>query len=204
MIAIIDLKISNIRSVLNALLFLNQEIIMTCNRNEIVAADFVVLPGVGTFKAGMQALDCMGLRTVLTDVIEAGTPVLGICLGMQLLCNTSEESPGCAGLGVFKTSVEKLKYSAEIRIPHMNWTTSQSVGTYFESFDNSQFYFSHGFAVSNTGLLDDRLICQYGNNHFVSAIKKRNVVGCQFHPEKSRNAGLSFLSHFLTSIKEPV
>lgn len=203
MVTIIDLKISNIYSVVNALNYLGKEVTVANNADQIMSAECLILPGVGSFSAGMDAINKMGIACVLHDAIGAKIPILGICLGMQLLYQESEESKGVPGLGIFPHTATQLTLSEDIRLPHMCWSTVKARGSYFQSFDSTDFYFSHSFGIRHDKIApQNALICDYGNNQFIAAIKEGNVFGAQFHPEKSRKTGLNFLNHFLEYSKE--
>lgn len=198
-IIIIDYGMGNLRSVQKALDRINVASSVTSNKHVISLADKLILPGVGHFKNGMTHLQDLGLIDVINKkVLEEKTPILGICLGMQLFTNHSEEGD-CAGLGFFDATTIKFKSSdAQIKIPHIGWnnvTFKKDCPFGDEIFSQESFYFVHSYHVECSNTQDIIGTTQYGYS-FTSAIHKNNITGVQFHPEKSFKAGLQMLKKF--------
>jgi len=198
-IVIIDYGMGNLRSVQKAFERINIPAIVTSNRDVILAADKIILPGVGHFKNGMTKLKDLGLIEVLNrKVTEEKTPILGICLGMQLFTKHSEEGD-CDGLGYFDAVTIKFGGSAiKMKIPHMGWNTVlfNEGSIYNEKLHPGEsFYFVHSYYVDCYNKNDIIGITEYGHT-FVSAMSKENITGFQFHPEKSFSAGLRLLTKF--------
>ena len=208
-IAICDIGLGNIRSVERALTTAaasrsRTKIEVSRDPEHILAADKIVVPGQGAFGDCARALGD-GLGEALRVKIAAGTPYLGICLGLQILFAASEEAPGCHGLGIFEGDVARLRASNDpttgtaIKIPHMGWNTverrAHAIATLLPDLA-THFYFVHSFVVRPK---DERIVASttdYGDT-FVSAVAKDNVFACQFHPEKSQRAGLALLERFV-------
>jgi len=192
MIGVIDYGAGNVRSVRNALNRLAIEHRICTLPEELNNMSAVILPGVGHFGQLSEALDRMRLRDAIKDAIQAGKPYLGICLGMQILFDASEESPSSKGLEIFRGTVSKLKCSP--RVPHMGWNTVQCAGSSkVLCGETNYYYFAHSYALSDS----EQAIAKtsYGGT-FVSAIEHQNVFGVQFHPEKSGRAGEELLRRF--------
>jgi glutamine amidotransferase len=205
MIAIIDYQIVNLRSIQKAFEQFGASVEVTSDPDRIRRADRVVLPGVGAFRAGMDQLARLGLESVVREVIDAGTPFLGICLGMQLLMTESEEFGRHRGLNVIPGRVVRFPSEspamAGLKVPHMGWNavaiqrrTEPLEGTP----DHGYFYFVHSYYV----VPDDAQVVAgetaYGVR-FASVLSWRNVLACQFHPEKSQALGLALLRRFAAS-----
>ncbi len=197
MLVVINLKISNLSSVLNALDFLAIKYKVSDKAEDIKGASGLILPGVGTFEAGMGSLEKSGLLEVLKqEVVKNKKPILGICLGMQMFFEDSEESPGAKGLSFFKGSVRKLPKNKDYTIPRIGWGESYvkkemlglNVG------QTKDFYYIHSFAANP---LDNGIIAITTEKTGVcGAVCEGNIFGCQFHPEKSHTAGLNILKEF--------
>lgn len=195
MIAIIDYGAGNLKNVAKAFDFLGIENIVTADIDEIKKADKLVLPGVGAFGEGMANLEKNGLDKVIKEEVKSGKPLLGICLGMQMLFEESEESPNVKGLGILKGKILKLPKVADLKIPHMGWNDLTCHGKLFEGLKNPFVYFVHSYYLS---ALDKSVVSatvHYGIDIEV-AVESNNVFGCQFHPEKSGEEGLKILSNF--------
>lgn len=197
MIAIIDYGMGNLFSVEKAFVKLGAEVVVTRSPEVILSADKVVLPGVGAFGDCMNNLTEYGLVDVIHEVIARGTPFLGICLGLQMLFEGSEETPGVKGLGVFPGMVRKI-IAPELKIPHMGWNNLEyrSESQLFDPLSSETYvYFVHSYhAVPE----DDQLITavvDYGGP-VTAAIGRKNIQAVQFHPEKSGTVGLGMLSKF--------
>ena len=200
MIAIIDYDAGNIRSVEKALQFLGQEVKITRDREEILGADKVVLPGVGSFGDAMGKLHQYGLVEVIRQVAEKKTPFLGICLGLQLLFERSDESPGVEGLGILKGEILRIPEGEGRKIPHMGWNALHFPGErprspIFAALEEGEHvYFVHSYAgfACGEGLT---AWTEYGAP-LTAAVQRGNVYGTQFHPEKSGDVGLRILKAF--------
>lgn len=199
MIAIIDYDAGNIRSVEKALLLLGQEVKITSDAKEIQTADKVILPGVGAFGDAMENLKSRGLDTVIHQVVEQGTPFLGICLGLQLLFERSDEAPGVDGLGISKGEIVRIPAAEGLKIPHMGWNSLHLShnGRLFEGIkEGSYVYFVHSYYLKAQDEEIVKASTKYGVNIHAS-VEKDNVFACQFHPEKSSEVGLQILKNFV-------
>ncbi len=199
MIAIIDYDAGNIRSVEKALLLLGQEVKITSDAKEIQTADKVILPGVGAFGDAMENLKSRGLDTVIHQVVEQGTPFLGICLGLQLLFERSDEAPGVDGLGILKGEIVRIPAAEGLKIPHMGWNSLHLShnGRLFEGIkEGSYVYFVHSYYLKAQDEEIVKASTKYGVNIHAS-VEKDNVFACQFHPEKSSEVGLQILKNFV-------
>lgn len=199
MIAMIDYEAGNIKSVQNALKFLGQETVLTRDRDLIWKADKVILPGVGAFGDAMDRIRDYDLEDVIHSVTEKGTPFLGICLGLQLLFEESEESPGAKGLGILPGKVSRIPEEEGRKVPQIGWNdlTYPKRGALFEDVpEGSYVYFVHSYYLH----ADDRDIVaaqtQYGVT-IDASVEKDNVFACQFHPEKSERVGMQILRNFV-------
>lgn len=199
MIAIIDYGAGNLHSVKNALDFLGAEAVITGDAEEILNADKIILPGVGAFGDAMQKLRSSGLDKVIKTAAERGTPLLGICLGLQLMFEQSEESPGVAGLGLFRGSVIKIPKKDNIKIPHIGWN---SIDVTKDSRllrglgDEPYVYFVHSYFISADDADIVSAYTEYGSRLGI-AVEDKNVFAVQFHPEKSGSIGMKILSNFI-------
>ena len=194
MIVIVDYGMGNLRNVRRGFAEVGHDATITDDPQMIARADKVVLPGVGAFGEAVRRIDAKKLRAALLDQIGKGTPLLGICLGMQLLYGASEESPGAVGLGVLPGEVRR--FSENVKVPHIGWN-DVIVATGQELLDASVgsrcFYFVHSFYAP----VSDETIARTSHGvEFSSAVKKGNTYGVQFHPEKSQEAGLEILKRF--------
>lgn len=198
MIAIIDYDAGNIKSVMKAFLHLKEEVVLTRDKETILQADKVVLPGVGSFGDAMANLESFGLVPVIHEVVRQGIPLLGICMGLQLLFERSEESPGVAGLGILKGEVLKIPRSGELKIPHMGWNSLklQNGGRLFKNLPEDPYvYFVHSYYLRAEDPKIVKATAQYGVE-IHAAVEQGNVFACQFHPEKSSTVGLQILENF--------
>ena len=198
MIAIIDYDAGNIKSVEKALLFLEKEVIVTRDRDVILNADRVILPGVGSFGDAMAKLHEYDLVEVIHEYVKTGKPFLGICLGLQLLFDESEETPGVKGLGILKGKVRRFPDNKEYKIPQIGWNSIKvrPDSRLFNGIaDDSYVYFVHSYYLDaeNEDVVAAKTdyIMEYH-----SAVESGNVYACQFHPEKSSDVGLRILSNF--------
>ncbi len=198
MVAIIDYGMGNRASVQNALSFLGYESVVTQDPAMIAAASHLILPGVGAFGDGMKAIRERGLDKVMADEIAKGKPLLGICLGMQLLATKGEEGGLHDGLGFIPGTVKRLA-AGELRMPHVGWNdvTPKAGESLFVGAEPNVFYFVHSFALAADDASDVIATCEYGSP-FAAGVRRGNVMGVQFHPEKSQASGLRVLKNFLS------
>jgi glutamine amidotransferase len=204
MIGIIDYDAGNIRSVEKALHYLGEESLVTRDPAQLLAADKVILPGVGNFGDCMANLEKFGLIPVIHQIVEKGTPFLGICLGLQLLFESSEESPGVEGLGLLKGKIVKIPPSEGLKIPHMGWNslTLSGDGRLFKGIpEDTYVYFVHSYYLKAEDPQIVKAVTQYSTTIHAS-VESGNVFGCQFHPEKSGKWGLAILRNFAQIGKE--
>ena len=195
MIAIIDYGMGNLRSVQKAFQHLGFAAEITDDPAKILAADHVVLPGVGAFGDAMRRLQETGLDKTVKAVAAAGTPLLGICLGMQLMFEHSEENGFYDGLGLFPGTVKRLP-EAGLKIPHMGWNTLEARACpLWDAGENPCVYFVHSYCMPDLSDEWTAAACDYGAP-FTAAICQGNVMATQFHPEKSGDAGLKMLRRF--------
>ncbi len=198
MIAIVDYDAGNLKSVSKALDALGQENKITGDPTEILSADKVILPGVGSFGDAMTQLKKRGLDLVLKETAEKGTPLLGICLGLQVLFESSEESPGVEGLGILKGHILRIPDSEGLKIPHVGWNSLhlQNNGRLFQGLkEDSYVYFVHSYYLKAEEEEIVKATTEYGVRIHAS-VEKGNVFACQFHPEKSSTVGAKILTNF--------
>ena len=198
MIALIDYDAGNMKSVEKALQLLGQETVVTRDPDEIYRADGVILPGVGSFGDAMENLRRFGLVEVIRRVTEQGTPFLGICLGLQLLFESSEESPGVEGLVLLPGKILRIPAGEGRKIPHMGWNdiTFPHPGRLFAGVaEHSYVYFVHSYYLKAEDPSIVTAVTRYGTGIHAS-VEKGNVFACQFHPEKSSDVGLQILKNF--------
>ncbi len=199
MVAIIDYDAGNIKSVEKAMVLLGQEVKVTRDPEAIRNADKVILPGVGSFGDAMWKLRQYGLCEVIRQVVEDGTPFLGICLGLQLLFERSDEAPGVAGLGILKGEILRIPDAPGLKIPHMGWNSLEfpNKGRLFRGLGQEPYvYFVHSYYLKAE---DERIVtaaAEYGTRIHAS-VEKGQVFACQFHPEKSGDTGIQILKNFV-------
>ena len=201
MTAIIDYDAGNIRSVEKALLFLGNEAHLTRNPEEILAADHIILPGVGAFGDAMDHLNYYGLVPVIREAVSRGIPFLGICLGMQLLFESSEESPGVEGLKLLPGKILKIPGDEGLKIPHMGWNRLdvRDGAALFAGFGLDPYvYFVHSYYLKASDPKVVAATTEYGVT-IDASVESGTVYGCQFHPEKSSDTGLAILKNFLNT-----
>ena len=199
MIAIIDYGAGNLHSVQNALKYLGAENFVSDDSEKILSADKVILPGVGAFGDAMSALNEKNLVDTVKMAVKMGKPVLGICLGMQLFFDESEESPGVSGLGILKGKFKKIPKVSDIKIPHMGWNSLQmpkSSRIFHDIGDEPYVYFVHSYYLEPENEEDVSAYATYGKKIAVAA-EKDNIFLTQFHPEKSGDIGLKILKNFI-------
>ena len=198
MIGIIDYDAGNIKSVEKALIYLGEEPVVSRDPEILKKADKVILPGVGSFGESMANLHRFGLVSVIQDMIKEGKPFLGICLGLQLLFESSEESPGVDGLGILRGKIKKIPPAQGLKIPHMGWNSLelQNNGRLFRGIPQDTYvYFVHSYYLEAEEPEIVKAVTQYGTCIHAS-VEKDNVFACQFHPEKSGGMGLKILENF--------
>lgn len=199
MTAIIDYDAGNLRSVEKAMIALGEQPVITRDPEVLLSADKVILPGVGAFRDAMERLNQYGLPDVIRQVVAKGTPLLGICLGLQLLFERSQEGEGTPGLGILKGECLRIPETAGLKIPHMGWN-SLSINPDSKLFrgiaDGDYVYFVHSYYLKAE---DERVVAasvEYGT-HIHAAVETGNIYACQFHPEKSSGTGLQVLKNFI-------
>ena len=200
MTAIIDYDAGNLKSVEKALQALGEETVITRDREEILAADRVILPGVGAFGDAMEKLHQYGLVEIIRQVVQKGTPFLGICLGLQLLFEESEESQGVPGLGILKGKIRRIPNTPGLKIPHMGWNSlkiTPGKRLYQGIEDGAYVYFVHSYYLEAA---DPEIVAASADYGVVihAAVETGNVFACQFHPEKSSDTGLQILKNFIS------
>jgi glutamine amidotransferase len=208
-VAVIDYGVGNLLSVSRALEHCGATVIVTSDPEIILATGRVVLPGVGAFADGMAALKANGMDAVVRQVADKGTPLLGICLGMQMLFNESEEFGATAGLGLIPGRVVHIPTKNTLgeiqKIPHIGWNElvlpahrdSWQGGLFGDVSQGDAVYFVHSFMAVPESVADRLADCIYGGVSISAAVKRDNVEGCQFHPEKSGEVGLAILRSFV-------
>lgn len=200
MVAVIDYDAGNIRSVEKAMIALGEDVVVTRDENEIMSADHVILPGVGAFGEAMEKLHKYGLTRVIRNVVNQGTPFLGICLGLQLLFESSEECEGVEGLGILKGHIVKLPEDQGLKIPHIGWNCLRypNQGRLFEDIPEEPYvYFVHSYYLRAEEPEIVTATTEYAALIHAS-VEKGNVFACQFHPEKSSDTGMRILKNFLS------
>ena len=200
MTAIIDYDAGNIRSVEKALQALGEEVVVTRQKDVILSADHVILPGVGAFGDAMEKIRGYGLEEVIHTVVERKTPFLGICLGLQLLFERSEESRGVRGLGLLKGEILRIPDTPGLKIPHIGWNSLKypNQGRLFQGLpENAYVYFVHSYYLKAEEEEMVTASTEYGTTIHAS-VEKDNVFACQFHPEKSSEVGLTILKNFIS------
>ena len=198
MIAIIDYDAGNIRSVENAFNYIGQETVVTRDKDIILNADKVVLPGVGSFGDAMDKLKKYNLIGTIEDVCSKGTPFIGICLGLQLLFKSSDETKGVPGLGILDGEILRIPDAPGLKIPHIGWNSLEISpdGRLFKDIDNQSYvYFVHSYYLKAKEEAIVKASTEYGC-HIHASVEKNNIFACQFHPEKSGDVGLKILSNF--------
>ena len=198
MIAIIDYDAGNIKSVEKALHYLGEETTVTRDPQTLLNADKVILPGVGSFGQAMENLHTYGLVPVIHEIVEKKTPFLGICLGLQILFERSEESPGVAGLGLLKGEILRIPDKEGLKIPHMGWNSIhlQNEGRLFKGISQESYvYFVHSYYLKAEEEEIIKATTEY-STHIHASVEKENLFACQFHPEKSSDLGLAILKNF--------
>jgi len=198
MIAIIDYDAGNLKSVEKALVSLGEETIITRNFSEILSADKVILPGVGAFGDAMAQLKKYELDKVVHEVVQKETPLLGICLGLQLMFESSEETPGVEGLHLLDGHIHRIPDAEGIKIPHIGWNSLEfpKESRLFKGLtDQAYVYFVHSYYLKAADEAIVAATTEY-STHIHAAVEHGNIFACQFHPEKSSTVGLQILQNF--------
>ena len=199
MIAIIDYDAGNIKSVEKALHYLGEETVVSRDPQVLLSADKVILPGVGSFGDAMNNLNKFGLVPVIRELTEKETPFLGICLGLQLLFERSDETPGVEGLGILKGEILRIPDQPGLKIPHMGWNSLKypNEGRLFRGIpEDSYVYFVHSYYLK----AEDESIVTATTEYSTlihASVESGNVFACQFHPEKSSDVGIQILKNFV-------
>lgn len=212
-VAIIDYNLGNVKSMCNAISEIGANYILTKDPQVILAADGLILPGVGAFKHGMQQLEELGLIEVIQAYIQTSKPFLGVCLGMQMLFDESDEYGFCKGLGLIEGKVEKLNIPTKGKLTHVGWNSIINLNSHENDWEGTilqgmepktDVYFVHSYAAKPSNDEYILSVTSYNDSVFCSSVKKGNIYGCQFHPEKSAQSGLAILNNFiaLTKIKK--
>ena len=199
MIGILDYGMGNLHSVENALRYIGAECFVSGDASQLVKADGYILPGVGAFGDAMNTIRERRLESVIHRVVEQGTPFLGICLGLQLLFERSEEAPGAEGLGILKGEILKIPEKEGMKIPHMGWNSLhlEHNGRLFRGIPEGAYvYFVHSYYLKAA---DEQIVKASTDycTHIHASVEKDNVFACQFHPEKSSDVGLQILKNFV-------
>ncbi len=200
MIAIIDYDAGNLKSVEKALLSLGETPVITRDREQILSADKIILPGVGSFGDAMGRLRQYQLVEIIRRSVERNTPFLGICLGLQLMFERSDESDGVEGLGLLKGEIVKIPDCPGLKIPHMGWNSLNiKPGTrLFKGIENGAYvYFVHSYYLKAEDQQVVAASTEY-SAHIHAAVEEKNLFACQFHPEKSGDVGLQILKNFIS------
>lgn len=203
MIAIIDYDAGNIKSVEKALIALGEKVTVTRDSAEILEADGVILPGVGAFGDAMKRLESYGLVEVIHQVVERRIPFLGICLGLQLMFDSSEESPGVRGLGLLPGRIVRIPDDGGLKVPHIGWNNLKypHEGRLFRGLPEDVYvYFVHSYYLQAQEESIVKAVTEYGALIHAS-VEKDNIFACQFHPEKSSGVGMKILSNFIQVVE---
>ena len=202
MIAIIDYDAGNLGSVQKALSSLGELSIITRERETLLGADGVILPGVGAFGDAMEKLHRYQLVDTIYEIVDKGTPFLGICLGLQLLFERSEESPKAKGLGILRGEIVRIPDTG-LKIPHIGWNSLKLAedGTLFQGIERESYvYFVHSYYLKAFDASIVKATAEYGVTIHAS-IEKDNIFACQFHPEKIGDVGLKILKNFAMALQ---
>ncbi len=199
MIAVIDYDAGNLKSVEKALVSIDEQVVVSRNHEEILYADKVILPGVGAFGDAMGKLKEYGLVDTIHEVVDRQKPFLGICLGLQLLFERSDESDGVSGLGILPGEILRIPDAPGIKIPHIGWNSldiAPDARLFTGLTANPYVYFVHSYYLKAA---DESIVAattEYGGTLIHASVQKDNIYACQFHPEKSGSVGLQILKNF--------
>ena len=198
MIAIIDYDAGNLKSVEKALQYLGEECIVTRDKEKLLKADKIILQGVGAFGDAMEKLHKFELVDVIHKLVKENKPFLGICLGLQLMFESSEEGPGVKGLGLLPGKIVKFPEKEGFKIPHMGWNSidvKEGSRLFKGVSNNSYVYFVHSYYLQAENENDVAATTEY-ITHVHASVEHDNIFACQFHPEKSGDVGLRILKNF--------
>ncbi len=201
MIAILDYGAGNLTSVRLALNHLGAETLLAASASDAAHADKIIFPGVGSAESGMQGLRARKFDALLADAFTAGKPVLSICLGMQMLFDTSEEDGGVDALGLIPGVIRKFAFADfDVKVPHIGWNTVEHDAKHplWRNIPSgTAFYFVHSYYASTANASDAAGSTEYAGCRFTSVVAKNNFFATQFHPERSGKAGMTLLKNFL-------
>ena len=200
MIGIIDYDAGNIKSVEKALHYLGEQTVVSRDPQVLLHADKVILPGVGAFADAMEKIRHYGLEETIHEVVEKNIPFLGICLGLQLMFESSDEGPGVKGLGLLPGKILRIPKSGDLKIPHMGWNSLnvREGASLFKGLEKEPYvYFVHSYYLHAEDPSIVKAVCSYGTQIHAS-VEQGNVFACQFHPEKSSTVGLQILKNFVS------
>lgn len=200
MVSIIDYDAGNIKSVEKALTYLGEEAIITRDPDIILSSDRVILPGVGCFGDAMNKIREYNLENVIYDVVGSGKPFLGICLGLQLLYKTSEESPNAIGLGILDGEILRIPDAPGLKIPQIGWNSlniNKNAKLFHGIPEGAYVYFVHSYYLKSKSIEDVAATTHFSVDIHAS-VEKNNIFACQFHPEKSSDVGLAILKNFIS------
>jgi imidazole glycerol-phosphate synthase subunit HisH len=210
-ISIVDYGVGNLYSVLKAFKFFTDNVRIAEETEELKKSDAIILPGVGSFEAGMQGLKTRNLINPVKEFARSGKPMLGICLGAQIMMTKGYEFGNFSGLNLIEGQVIAFpKLQKGTKVPHIGWNNiyipkdknKKWKGTILESAtDNSSVYFVHSYVLKPENNRDILASTSYGGYNFCSAFKRDNIYGCQFHPEKSARVGLTIIKNFITLVR---
>ena len=209
-IVVIDYGIGNIKSIKNAFEEFGVEVILSRKKEDILNANGVILPGVGAFSHGMNNLIKYNLVNIIHEYVKTNKPILGICLGMQMMLEESEEFGITKGLGLIKGKVIKIPVdeTKKVKLPHISWNGIKVKNINWENTilenvpENSDMYFVHTYVASPEDENETLSVTKYGGTEFCSSLKKNNIYGCQYHPEKSSKKGLLIIKNFIKIVKQ--
>lgn len=197
MIAVIDYDAGNLKSVEKALLFLDEKVTVTSDAKKILTADKIILPGVGAFGDAMEKLNTSGLADTIREAVDKKIPLLGICLGLQLLFESSEESPEACGLSILKGKVKRIPDKEGFKVPHIGWNSlkiAEDAALFRGIPQDSHVYFVHSYYLAAEEPVVTATTDYVVDIH--ASVQKENLFACQFHPEKSGTVGLKLLKNF--------
>jgi imidazole glycerol phosphate synthase, glutamine amidotransferase subunit len=206
-ICIVNYGLGNIKSIFDAFSKFHNNIIVSKNKKDIANADVIILPGVGAFSKGMELLNKLKISNSIEKHVSQNKPFLGVCLGMQMLYEKSDEFGNCAGLSILKGEVKKLKYDINLKLPNIGWRNLSNLNKKSNNLlDNislkNEFYFLHSFYCKPKESSTIIAKSNYGKKEFASIVIKKNIFGCQFHPEKSGESGLNIIKNFINIINQ--